>query len=391
MILNNTHVQGLFIYSDDIEFEKGDFVVLGNTIYTCIASNPTNTSNNTVSGRDPSKDPENFSPYLGDKIDNINDYFELISNINTSSKDGVLSAHLVSQILNNYLLGMNEKGIISEYIYSESEDNDILSISSGLNNFLENVNKESILDTLIKSSINNAVIKISRNLPEIKNLLPSIDNEDIIFSKNKLSYVILRQYTYSTSETSYSRLQEIIDPAYSIIMYRSGDGNLDESGKINILDIGDFKRSYLELNFMDNVRKLQKIFMDKINELENTKRSLVNSFRFREVQLPTGNNPEIFFQCNDPSKSNYVDISGFDKESFVITVITQIGNVNVTTTIDILDSYLEIGAITSYYLKDSSYLIVKPGSKADNKTNTVSVSVNSGKIVNIYYREKYKG
>lgn len=388
MILNNTHIQGLFVYSDDIEFEKGDFVVLGNTIYTCIAENPTNLDNNTVSGRNPSTDPENFAPYLGDKIDNINDYFNLISNSSSSNKDGVLSAHLISEILNRYLLGMNEKGIISEYIYNGDEDNDILSISSGLSNFLESKDKESILDNLLTSEINNAVLKISRNLPEIKNLLPSVNNEDLIFNKSNLSYVILRQYTYSTSETDYSRLQEIIDPAYSITMFRSGSGTLSEDGKINIIDIGDFKRSYLEIDFMDNVRKLQKIFLDKITDLEKTKKSLINSFRFKEVS--SINNSEVFFQCDNPDGNNYVNISGFDKESFVITVITQIGNVNVTTTIDILDSYLEIGGITSYYLMESSYLIVKPGTNTVSRPKEVSISVNNGKIVNIYYREKYK-
>lgn len=388
MILNNTHIQGLFVYSDDIEFEKGDFVVLGNTIYTCIAENPTNLDNNTVSGRNPSTDPENFAPYLGDKIDNINDYFNIISNSSSSNKDGVLSAHLISEILNCYLLGMNEKGIISEYIYNGDEDNDILSISSGLSNFLESKDKESILDSLLTSEINNAVLKISRNLPEIKNLLPSVNNEDLIFNKSNLSYVILRQYTYSTSETDYSRLQEIIDPAYSITMFRSGSGTLSEDGKINIIDIGDFKRSYLEIDFMDNVRKLQKIFLDKITDLEKTKKSLINSFRFKEVS--SINNSEVFFQCDNPEGNNYVNISGFDKESFVITVITQIGNVNVTTTIDILDSYLEIGGITSYYLMESSYLIVKPGTNTVSRPKEVSISVNNGKIVNIYYREKYK-
>ena len=50
MILNNTHVQGLFLYSEETEYEKGDFVVYGNTIYICTAKNPTNKTNNTVSG-----------------------------------------------------------------------------------------------------------------------------------------------------------------------------------------------------------------------------------------------------------------------------------------------------------------------------------------------------
>ena len=64
MIINNTHVQGIFLYSKDIEFEKGDFVVSGDCIYICTAENPTNTTNNTVSGIEPSTDLKNFNTYL---------------------------------------------------------------------------------------------------------------------------------------------------------------------------------------------------------------------------------------------------------------------------------------------------------------------------------------
>ena len=65
MILNNTHVQGMFLYSEETEYEKGDFVVYGNTIYICTAKNPTNKTNNTVSGVIPEESSDNYSPYLG--------------------------------------------------------------------------------------------------------------------------------------------------------------------------------------------------------------------------------------------------------------------------------------------------------------------------------------
>ena len=40
MLLNNNNVRGIFKYSEDVEFEKDDFVVDGNCIYICESSEP---------------------------------------------------------------------------------------------------------------------------------------------------------------------------------------------------------------------------------------------------------------------------------------------------------------------------------------------------------------
>lgn len=136
MILNNTHVQGMFLYSEETEYEKGDFVVYGNTIYICTAKNPTNKTNNTVSGVIPEESSDNYSPYLGDKLNNIEEYFNYInhSEEEQGKEDKLITAHLLSQILSTYMIGFDEKGIISEYVYLNS-GNDSLSISSELSDF----------------------------------------------------------------------------------------------------------------------------------------------------------------------------------------------------------------------------------------------------------------
>ena len=69
MLLNgNSHVQCIFKYSDDIEFEKDDFVVEGNCIYICTSAEP-------VKRKRPSKNPDYYTAYPGDKITTAEEYY----------------------------------------------------------------------------------------------------------------------------------------------------------------------------------------------------------------------------------------------------------------------------------------------------------------------------
>ena len=171
MILNNTHIQGIFIYQPDIEYEKGDFVVSGNSIYICIAGNP-NTGSNTVIGIDPAKDTENYTIYLGGSIKNIEEYFSYIDNPSVEQDDKFIKANLLSQILNTYMVGFDEKGIITDYVYQDSVGKILL--SDNLNKFVEGENNELILDRILKADdINNAIFKLSRELKDIKMLFPA--------------------------------------------------------------------------------------------------------------------------------------------------------------------------------------------------------------------------
>lgn len=171
MILNNTHIQGIFIYQPDIEYEKGDFVVSGNSIYICTAGNP-NTGSNTVIGIDPAEDTENYTIYLGGSIKNIEEYFSYIDNPSVEQNDKFIKASLLSQILNTYMIGFDEKGIITDYIYQDSVGKILL--SDNLSKFVEGENNELVLDRILKAEdVNNAMFKISRELKDIKMLFPA--------------------------------------------------------------------------------------------------------------------------------------------------------------------------------------------------------------------------
>ena len=171
MILNNTHIQGIFIYQPDIEYEKGDFVVSGNSIYICTAGNP-NTGSNTVIGVDPAEDTENYTIYLGGSIKNIEEYFSYIDNPSVEQDDKFIKASLLSQILSTYMVGFDEKGIITDYVYQDSVGKILL--SDNLNKFVGGENNELVLDKILKADdINNAMFKLSRELKDIKMLFPA--------------------------------------------------------------------------------------------------------------------------------------------------------------------------------------------------------------------------
>lgn len=554
MILGNTHVQGIFVYQGDVEYEKGDFVVSGSSIYICTAGNP-NTDNNTVLGIDPSSDSENYTIYLGDSLKNINEYFSYISNSGTEVKDDkLITASLLSQILNSYMLGFDEKGIVSEYILQESSG---ISVSKGLQGFLEGSEEETVLDKILKTEeLNNAAIKVSRDLEEIKHLFPvscqagynisywteggsiyisekegentvvlsdgkddtrgtelifelidpeegtfkvknyysgrylynngnylewkgstagkntkrrdidlgdtfklvsppsreisSDDNdtyrgsfyimsmadnkylsikstsvptrsvidsatlelvtedaitwdlssingvlrfsseqslEDIIREED-LKYLLLRQYTYVGGGNGLCRLQELIDPIRGLTAYRYSR----QVGEGLEWEITEWKTDY-DPDFVLSVNKLELSYRQAIEDLNKEKENLKNYFRFKELSIhkTTGS---ITLQCDNPEGEYYIPVEDFKSRSCVITVITQLRNTNTTITVDILDSFMAVSNIMTYYLTDTSSLTIEPVMDEDNKElygKQVVVRVNNGNLVNIYYRENYTG
>lgn len=390
MILDNTHIQGLFLYSKETEYEKGDFVVYGNTIYICTAKNPTNITNNTVSGVVPENSSDNFSPYLGEELTSLEEYINYVNDPKGREKnDKLIPAHLLSRILSTYMMGFDEKGIISNYVYLNSEDS--LSMSSELSDFLsgKGVDSSNILSVILNTKeINNAVFKISRNLPEISEVVFNSDSE-FIYPEDS-TYIILRQYTYTNEPENDSiyRLQELIDPIGSVVRYRYGKGSYS-SGELSFDNVTSWLPSSIDKNWMGNIKRLEKLYLNKIKELENIEKSLKNSFRFKEYSIPETTSV-VEFQCTDKDKSNYLPVSRFDRESFILTIVTQENNVNTTVSIDLLDTYMKHDQVSSYYLTDSSALIIVPGKTQKNKGEKVTIYVTSGNIVNIFYRDKYK-
>lgn len=277
MIINNKHVQGIFIYSPDVEYEKGDFVVSGDSIYICTAANPTNPLTFTVIGIDPESDSTgNYKIYPGDKISTVQEYYDYVNNnlywnykdtkeeveralgvgagglvilgnlnnrsdlpntkkegdvyrIGTPStgyeyayvpylEDKYISGNVLNQILQDAFFGVNEKGVVTNHVYAETDDNGVLHLDYSIGGTLASIEEGKILNAIMKSpDLNNGMFNVARSLPEISGF---IDLDSTIET------VLVRQYTYADNSLGNKRIriQELVDPESSTVYYRWAEG-----------------------------------------------------------------------------------------------------------------------------------------------------------------------
>jgi len=299
MRLNNKSIQGLFLYSPTVEYEKGDFVVSGDCIYICTAIKPTNTINFTVSGRDPKYDTVNFKVYPGDKISTAQEYYDYINDVyvwqfssnlneilerlninqlnrditvisnrdslpnpddilndeNTSIEDRIyrieetqeyaylpynedkyISGNVLNQVLQNLFFGMSENGIVTDHVYANVDEEGNQVPEYSIGGTLLNTDTGNILDSIMRSpDLNNGMFTIDRSL------LPDLQSNDTPVSNT----VLLKQYTYldkGVSNNNTVRIQEIIDPDLGCVCYRYSLGskrNDQEYSSTQTYEIGD--------------------------------------------------------------------------------------------------------------------------------------------------------
>lgn len=384
MILNNTHVQGIFLYSKDIEFEKDDFVVSGDCIYICTAENPTNTSNNTVSGIEPSTDPRNFKTYLGDRITSLDEYYDYKKN--GTGDDKYVSSHVLCKILENLMFGVGDNGIISDYISYDSKNN--ILYSTNIENAIKNATEtKTPLDEVLRAdSLNNGLVRISRALvPELVAELPS-DLPGGYSSSDKNS-VILKQYTYIDNSESggiYFRVQELIDHITGVVFYRYSKATGNKANWTNS-KISSWKRSSINEDFLKDVNKVYTWCINERAQLDALKKELVGNFQFRNITVQKESKSVVL-----NAGSNLPTESGDFKDTpTLITIVVQEKRgdnlfKNSSITIDLSDSYGTY-PITNYYISDSSFLTVK----TSGDSSSVELTLSSGVFVNIYYRAEY--
>lgn len=196
MIVNDMHIQGMFVYSKDARYERGDFVIKDGVIFVCTAEDPNNPEELTVSNQLPEENPKNFTIYLGDKVTTLKEYTDYISGLNPNQEDKYVSSHVLSEILNTNCFGFNECGIITQGVLDSIKNNgggfgyvltkDLETILGGT------TFGYGILDAILFSpSLNNATIKINLRLDEIRNIIGINYRTDF----NIDDVVILRQYS----------------------------------------------------------------------------------------------------------------------------------------------------------------------------------------------------
>lgn len=350
MIINGTkNVPGFFIYDENAQYQKNDFVVENGTIYVCdpekndddISESSINDSSISISGEVPSKS-KNFSPYLSNLMSNSIEEWTNFLESNGTTEDKYINLKSLSSILNMYQLGTQGKGIIGSSIlynkYSEEAytyvqgNSDENSSILGINKFQDYNN---ILGEIMTSDeVNNAVIRVSRDLPELANLGLNISDASILYKDSRsidINSCILRQYSWIDENNRLNRVQEITDHLDGSIFYRAAvklsDNDWSSPGNFITASMSDTA-------VKTRLNSILSIYQSKLKTLEELKNKLKKNFRFKTIGLNSSNSEveisdkgAISINSYDWSVSQNTDFSsynslGYAKVRKLVTVDT---------------------------------------------------------------------
>ena len=377
MKINDKSIRGIFLYDEDAIFESGDFVVEGKFMYVCKAES--------IAGVRPSEDPDSYYIYGGGEVASLKEFSEFAKGTALNNGDKLVSVNSLTQILNSYMSGFNEAGVIDNTI---SDNGNIFlskffersAIETSISSDIEYSNP---LDTIMaEPALNNTVFSVPRNLGAIMTIMGTSEYSET-------PYVILRQYTYLDSTNSldleeaeyvvgsYIRVQELVDPEtglskfrYMIIRNNSYDGNFSSWTSTNINE-----------SFTSQVDTVMSYYQAQVNKLDRERLSLFNSFRFKTLQ-PSNNTVTI------PSalvgKSNiFVTLSFSLKEN--TSALTSINDI--TVCLDDLSSNTAV----KYNIFTGTQAALTYSSGVINVSYPVKNS--TGDVItvqNAYYRQSYE-
>ena len=153
MKINGSSKIGIWKYTDDAKYEPGDFIIIGRKIFYCERESK---------GNNPETSDNYFTPYPGNMIKNKEEYYEIAKNLE-NAEDKYISSKVLSEILQDSFFGLGNDGIIESKVdVSGSEE-----IATGFSSRLSGTG--SAVDEIMTSpELNNGVVLLSRNLPEIK-------------------------------------------------------------------------------------------------------------------------------------------------------------------------------------------------------------------------------
>ena len=417
MIINGKSVKGIYIYNPTAEYEKGDFVVDGDCIFICTANSPTDTSKYTVKGQKPIENgkfnSENYKAYPGDLITSADEYYSIIkNNVDGGVVDKYVSSYALCEILKRTYFGINENGVITNHILYSPENNSV-DLSVGSKSTTEYLDDTTSILTkiLLEPELNNGIVQVSRNLPELKDLFveqmesdQEIESEYYSNKKVGTKVVLLRQYTYVENEEKY-RVQELIDPrtGESFFRYLRSKSLSDNSWAIeNELKNYELTGGYISAwvsNFggtTETQNSSSRRIVNRLNSVIEAYRSRLDDYRHKLTQLDES------FRFKEVSGDS-VSLSEVPGGSLVtVTCSYKTGdNSNIR-----LSYSITIPIITSenavYYLgkyKDQeAYLYQYIGSIGGSQSNIfkmISIPTNSAsniqnsRIDSIYYRRKF--
>lgn len=380
-------ITGMYVYNENQEFTKDDFVIYDGVIYTCVKD---------VKGEDP-KTSDSFVVYLGDKGRSItfSEYEESLKGLDenkiyledkrkafkkylefletSEGENKYITVGMLQSIMSCYLLGPTGKGIIGDYIYYDSEGMRVSLKTEDRGIFTD---PETILsEIMFHPDINHALLRVSRFLPEINGYVGSCGASEYAGEDQKS--VILRQYTYIQEDTEERiRLQELIDPVDGLIWYRSG--NMDTK---SISSSGTWKCSVINSRALKSkVESLIGIYTSRLKVLKSLETHLKSNFRYKKLDIQ---GKPVSISIDDKSISEItLTISERTNEGFIK---------NSQTTLN-LEDRLEGGEIPLYLIgkdyiinisqSDENYTIELSGKDVKSSLDNVWIS-------EIFYKEYY--
>ncbi len=365
MEINNKSIQGIFIYAEDINFEKGDFVVEGDKIYICQADSI---------GNLPSESPTYFKAYLSDNIATAEDFEKYAKGI---GDDKFINAKYLGKILNHYMSGFDEKGIISNTIISNGSNQFEIYISDYFGNTTNiGAYSEPLDQVLISEDLNNAIFRVDKSA--IKSLYG-----DIYQSAN--SWVILRQYTYLKSEKTalqddvYIRVQELINNEEHDIMYRYASSSDSYSSPTK------WESVTCNSSYVSKINTIKDYYTNLIIQTNNEKNQIKNNFRFKKatIGIHTEGSTEWKLRLN-------TDIPmGSSSHPYIITICTE----------SITDGIIRSYSFTADIRKIFDHITLKYGTDGNSifSLNTdysgnivIKREKGTEEISVIYYQQTYK-
>lgn len=259
MIINGKKVTGLYKYNSEAIYTQGDLVYKDSTLYVAETE---------VTGIDPSDEEMSvgkYHIYLGDKCVSLDDYLNY-EKTEDSKLNKYIPASLLPVILNHYLTGVTEKGVIES-----------------INDSYKSDTKTTADEILDNDNINHAIYSVDRDLEGLPVDLYSSESGRINGEK-----LILKQYTYL--EKSFEdlvqvsrrvRVQELIDHSQYMVWYRYK--------KIDEVNSSPSQWKSITLNstnIHDNILRLANEYKSRINVLQETLINLKKNFRFRSIEIP---------------------------------------------------------------------------------------------------------
>lgn len=394
MKINNTSVRGIFLYSPDLVLEKGDFVIYNDTIYVV---NPATENGEVTQVSDPSTSSL-FKQYLSEKVASLEYSKGFLENSSSNTSDMCVSSSALYGIMNRYMSGFDEKGIITSSISSSGCSEDLEGIVSSTGSELFN-------QLITAPDLNNTYIRIDRELVRNSNsagmssalyLRPETES-----ASSSLTFIILRQYSYydEGNNLKLTRVQEIIDPMYNYTFFRYGvlDSNY------NLIESSDFKLTVAESvgGFSEYVQGAITYYKSIATGYQKKLNSLSGSFRYRNVVLPTVSNGGMTFTYGTGSTNSSTGVITYGAGevpinfstnetlvTFVVSETLQSGFYkNYTLTINLHDAFLNDNVVKRYYFTDNYFIEITDST--EDSVSKVLVEVSNPEklnIINAYFK-----